>query len=143
MKQISKSTLFALAGFSMCLHGCVTSKIKPLAGVGSDVQTDSSSVRIFLLERDIPQDIERLGVVSLSTLNQRPGLNIDQQVKRQLQTDCQRLGANGAYRINDGTYYPGIVSYLVFKYKKSSLTPDGMMSKQELAILVGQNQPSN
>jgi hypothetical protein len=102
----------------MCSHACVTSKIKPLAEVGSSLQTDSLSVRIFLLERDIPKDIEQLGVVSLSTLDQRPSLNTDQQVKRQLQTDCQRLGANGAYRINDGTYSPGIVSYLVFKYKK-------------------------
>jgi len=88
-----------------------------MAQVGSTIQTDSLSVKIFLLEREIPQDIEQLGVVSLS-INSRPGLNIDQQIKQQLRNDCQQLGANGAYRINDGTYYPMVVSYLVFKYKR-------------------------
>ncbi|QHV94571.1 hypothetical protein [Spirosoma endbachense] len=74
-------------------------------------------VKIFLLERAIPQAIEELGVVSLY-VNIRPGLTVDQQVKQQLRKDCQRLGANGAYRISDGTYYPTVVSYLVFRYKK-------------------------
>ncbi|WP_144035939.1 hypothetical protein [Spirosoma fluviale] len=111
-------TLVLFVGFSSCLSSCVTSKIKPLEQVvGAGLQTDSSSVKVFLLERDIPQDIEQLGVVSLS-VNVRPDLNVDQHVKQQLQSDCQRLGANGAYRINDGTYYPLIVSYLVFRYKK-------------------------
>ena len=118
MKQILIITIVFLGGASSCLSSCVTSKIKPLAQVGSGLQTDSLSVKIFLLEREIPQDIDQLGVVSLSVINNRLGLNIDQQVKQQLQKDCQRLGANGAYRINDGTYYPTIVSYLVFSYKK-------------------------
>ncbi|WP_461073986.1 hypothetical protein [Spirosoma horti] len=117
MQQILKKIVVLLTGASICLSSCVTSKIKPLAQVGSGLQTDSLSVKIFLLEREIPQDIEQLGVVSLS-INSRPGLNIDQQVKQQLKDDCQRLGANGAYRINDGTYYPMVVSYLVFRYKK-------------------------
>ena len=117
MKQVLKKTVVLLAGVSICLSSCITSKIRPLAQVGSSLQADSSSVRIFLLEREIPQDIEQLGVVSLA-INSRPGLNIDQQVKQQLKNDCQQLGANGAYRINDGTYYPMVVSYLVFRYKK-------------------------
>lgn len=98
MQQISKKIVVLLAGASICLSSCVTSKIKPLVQVGSGLQTDSLSVKIFLLEREIPQDIEQLGVVSLS-INSRPGLNIDQQVKQQLKDDCQRLGANGAYRL--------------------------------------------
>lgn len=117
MKQILMKIVVLLVGASLCLSACVTSKIKPLEQVGSGPQTDSLSVKIFLLEREIPQDIEQLGVVSLS-VNSRSGLNIDQQVKQQLKNDCQRLGANGAYRINDGTYHPTIVSYLVFRYKK-------------------------
>jgi len=117
MKQVLKKAIVLLAGAIICLFSCVTSKIKPLAQVDGGLQTDSLSVKIFLLEREIPQDIEQLGVVSLS-VNSRPGLNVDQQVKQQLKNDCQRLGANGAYRINDGTYYPMVVSYLVFKYKK-------------------------
>ncbi len=117
MKQMSTGTTLALFIISICLWSCITSKTKPLTQVGSSPQTDSSSVRVFLLERDIPQDIQQLGVVSLS-VNIRPGLNIDQQVKQQLRNDCLRLGANGAYRINDGTYYPTIVSYLVFRYRK-------------------------
>jgi hypothetical protein len=45
----------------------------------------------------------------------------DEFVKKELQKQCQQLGANGAYRLNDG-YYPGTrreeVPYLVFKYAK-------------------------
>ena len=58
-----------------------------------------------------------MGVVAIS-IESRASLTIDEQVKQQLQKDCQRVGANGAYRINDGTYYPQIVSYLIFKYKR-------------------------
>ena len=112
-----KRHLFTLLTMSICLSACITSKVKSLGEVNSVELDNSSSVKIFLLERDVPQDIKRLGVVSLS-VNSRPGLNVDEDVKRQLIKNCQQLGANGAYRINDGTYYPMIVSYLVFRYEK-------------------------
>lgn len=98
------------------LAACVTSRVKPVAQVQSNQASDGSDVKIFLLERDIPTDIEQLGVVTIG-INSRAGLNIDELVKKQLRSDCQRLGANGAYRINDGTYYPLVVNYLVFRYK--------------------------
>lgn len=117
MKQIFRKSVIVLFSISTCISACVTSKIKPIAQVSSGLQTDTSSLKVFLLEREIPQDIEQLGVVSLS-VNSRSTLNIDEQVKQQLRKNCQQLGANGAYRISDGTYYPLIVSYLVFRYKK-------------------------
>jgi hypothetical protein len=117
MKRFFSQFQFLLIlGVWSCLISCLTSKIKPIHQNGISM-ADTSGVTVFLLERDIPQDIERLGVVSIS-VNSRPTLTIDEQVKQQLNKDCQRLGANGAYRVNDGTYYPLIVNYLVFRYKK-------------------------
>lgn len=117
MRKKSGTALISLFLVSACLSACVTSRIRPLAPVNGDAQTGASSVKIFLLERDIPQNIEQLGTVSIS-VNGRPTLGVDEEVKQQLRKDCQQLGANGAYRVNDGTYYPLVVSYLVFRYKE-------------------------
>ncbi|GAB3270959.1 hypothetical protein GCM10027347_41960 [Larkinella harenae] len=116
MKQFVKISVIPVLVFGVGLSSCVVSKFKPLSQV-SGVEADSSSVTVFLLERDIPQDIEKLGVVTIANI-ERATVNTDKHVKRQLQKDCQRLGANGAFRVNDGTYHPAIVNYLVFKYKK-------------------------
>jgi hypothetical protein len=117
MNQISRSLIVALIGISACLSACVTSRVKPISQVSKGTGADASSVKVFLLERDIPQDIEQMGVVAIS-IDSRASLTVDEQVKQQLQKDCQRVGANGAYRINDGTYYPMIVSYLIFRYRR-------------------------
>lgn len=117
MKQILRRLVIALIGASTCLSACITSQVKPISQVSNGSGVDATSVKVFLLERDIPPDIEPLGVVAIS-IDSAPSLTIDDQVKQQLQKDCQRVGANGAYRINDGTYYPMIVSYLIFKYNK-------------------------
>ena len=117
MKKNPATILIASLLVSACLSACLTSRIRPIAPVNGDAQTGASSVKIFLLERDIPQNIEQLGTVSIA-VNSRPTINIDEQVKQQLRKDCQKLGANGAYRVNDGTYYPLIVSYLVFRYNE-------------------------
>ncbi|MVM39219.1 hypothetical protein GO730_19450 [Spirosoma sp. HMF3257] len=117
MKEILGKLLVIMISVSISLSSCITTRIKPLIPVGNELQGDTLSVKIFLLERDIPNDIDQLGVVSIS-VNSRPTLSIDAQVKRQLRKDCQQMGANGAYRINDGTYYPTVVSYVVFRYKK-------------------------
>ena len=102
---------------NLLLTSCVVSKIKPINEVSSTNNPAILSPTVFLLERDIPQDIERLGIVTIA-LNSRATLNVDSYVKEQLAKDCQTLGANGAYRVNDGTYFPNIVSYLVFRYRK-------------------------
>lgn len=115
MKPTHTSLFILLAGLIIGLSSCVTSRIKPYTQVSATSKQDTSSVKIFLLERDIPQNIERLGVVSL-TINSNAGMNMDKFIKDRLRKDCQRLGANGAYRTNDGTYIPFVVSYLVFRY---------------------------
>lgn len=117
MKHVLIRLSFISLLINICLSACVTSKTKSIDQVSGNLPADMSSLRIFLLEKEIPQDIEQLGVVALS-VNSRPTLNTDEEVKLQLRKECQRLGANGAYRISDGTYYPLVVSYLVFKYKK-------------------------
>ncbi|OZI07395.1 hypothetical protein BWI93_15390 [Siphonobacter sp. BAB-5385] len=117
MNQPYKLWIALGIGMAIGLSSCTTSRTKTLAQVSSLAKSDNSPLKIFLLERDIPQDIEQLGVVTI-----RPrfnnGLNMDVHVKQQLRKECERLGANGAYRTQDGTYAPQLVSYLVFKYKK-------------------------
>lgn len=80
---------------------------------------DDSSLTVFLLERDIPLDIERLGVV---TIVNGSVTNVDKGVKQELRKKCQALGANGAYRTLDG-FYPRAYtySYLVFRYKRQNI----------------------
>lgn len=88
--------------------------------IGNATINDTSDIgdttlTIFLLERDIPVEIRRLGVVTIPV-----GAGaIDKSVKKQLRLKCSEIGANGAYRIADG-FYPsaGSIPYLVFKYKK-------------------------
>lgn len=74
-----------------------------------------TTLTIFLLERDIPMEIKRLGVVNIAVGTGA----VDKSVKEKLKQKCQELGANGAYLISDG-FYPsvGLVPYLIFKYKK-------------------------
>ena len=93
------------------------STVRPLTATATTVQLDGSPVNIFLLERDLPKDIERLGIVSILPTSQ-VAIGLDNQVKQQLKEDCKRLGANGAYRISDGTYSSLVISYLVFRYEK-------------------------
>jgi hypothetical protein len=110
-------TCLPLLGLSLlALAACVRTRTQSF---DETMQTlDSAGVTVFLLERDLPASIERLGVVRLTYPSAYAGLNKDVAVKRQLITACQRLGANGAYRTNDGFYPPYSVSYLVFRYQK-------------------------
>ncbi len=107
--------LFMITG--MLAGACVSSRIKPLTQSGNATVDSDTSLTVFLLERDIPQTIEKLGVVAIR-IETRTDFVVDEQIKQRLRRDCQQLGANGAYRINDGTYYPNIVNYLAFRYKK-------------------------
>lgn len=101
------------------MMGCATSNTIPVSEAGIVNPMDTSGVTIFLLERDIPPTIKKLGVVSIPFQLTTFNINrIDGIVKAKLNESCQKIGANGAYRINDGSYYPKIISYLVFRYDK-------------------------
>ncbi|WP_425290898.1 hypothetical protein [Spirosoma linguale] len=112
---------------SMGATSCITpkSRVVPAKNIIVNTQTKSDKslgnptfpVTIFLLERDIPSVINRLGVVRI--VADRNYLNVDSTVKQELQRRCKELGANGAYRLSEG-YYPGNrpeIHYLVFKYE--------------------------
>lgn len=107
----------ALLLLGWILIGCVTTQVISAdnSTVSNISSTSDTTLTIFLLERDIPMEIKRLGVVTIPI----GASTIDKVVKEKLKLKCQELGANGAYRISDG-FYPsaGIVPYLVFKYKK-------------------------
>ncbi|WP_111630597.1 hypothetical protein [Larkinella arboricola] len=75
------------------------------------------SVSVFLLERDLPREFERRGVVAITPPALTPA-DLAQWVNQQLQEECQKRGANGAFRVNEGTYPPYVIRYLVFKYDK-------------------------
>lgn len=115
MNQPYKLWIALGIGVTIGLSSCATSRTKTLAQVSSLSSSDSSALKVFLLERDIPQTIEQLGVVNIQP---RYSINIDEDVKQRLRKECQRLGANGAYRTQDGTYPPHVISYLVFRYQK-------------------------
>ena len=80
---------------------------------------NTPELTIFLLERDIPQKMNPLGTVAIpimiSTFTFK---QVDANVKEKLKELCKEAGANGAYRINDGSYSPYVISYLIFKYDK-------------------------
>ncbi len=73
------------------------------------------SVTVFLLERDLPREFERRGIVAITPPAQAPA-DLAHWVKQRLQEESQKRGANGALRINEGTYPPHVIRYLVFKY---------------------------
>jgi hypothetical protein len=105
------------------LLSCTTSRVVPAESsviMASGIPTEKVTypVTVFLLERDIPPVIKRLGVVLISTTDH--GVGVDRVVKRALQKKCQELGANGAYRLNEG-YYPTntlAIPYLIFTYEQ-------------------------
>ncbi|WP_052731129.1 hypothetical protein [Spirosoma radiotolerans] len=107
--------MVALLFLSWTLTGCVTTQVTSADNsTFSNGQVDGdTNLTIFLLERDIPTAIKRLGVVTISVGT----ATTDKMVKERLKLKCQELGANGAYRISDG-FYPnaGSIPYLVFKY---------------------------
>lgn len=107
----------ALLLLSWTLTRCVTTQVTSAANstINDIPSTSDTTLTIFLLERDIPLEIKRLGVVTIPI----GASTIDKVVKEKLKLKCRELGANGAYRISDG-FYPsaGIVPYLVFKYKR-------------------------
>ena len=108
----------------MGLLSCTTSRVVPTENSPINGQTKSADlpgkpsdpITVFLLERDIPPLIKRLGVVLISTTTH--SVYVDRVVKRELQKKCQEVGANGAYRLSEGYYttHTLAIPYLVFKY---------------------------
>lgn len=96
---------------------CLMLTTDPISSIGHGSQPANPPVTIFLLERDLPKEFQRIGIVSISP-SSRSAYFIDNEVKEQLIADCKRLGANGAYRIRDATYDPLVVSYLLFTYER-------------------------
>lgn len=102
------------------LAGCDASfpQYRPIAPpVRTVVPADSASVTIFLLERDLPVTMDRLGTVTIHTYGSIFGIH--RKVEDELQTIGRQKGANGAYRIGHGTYdhdKDGLVTYLLFRY---------------------------
>lgn len=108
--------IIALLFLGWTLTGCVTTQVTSADNstlLGNGQVEGDNNLTIFLLERDIPTTIKRLGVVTISVGT----ATTDKMVKERLKLKCQELGANGAYRISDG-FYPnaGSIPYLVFKY---------------------------
>ncbi|GAB3803309.1 hypothetical protein GCM10028819_33020 [Spirosoma humi] len=109
--------ILALLLLSWTLISCATTRVSSAdnSTIDNSQAANDTSLTIFLLERDIPVEIERLGVVTISVGQ----ATVDKVVKEKLKLKCKELGANGAYRISDG-FYPnaGMIPYLVFKYKR-------------------------
>lgn len=109
-------------GYWVCLlfltAGCITSPFQPIQrSAGTPVSFDSVTVRIFLLERDLPSAFTSVGTVAIHTYDSV--FSIHQKVEAELQKVGRQNGANGAYRIGHGSYDPGkegIVSYLLVRY---------------------------
>ncbi|XAZ82153.1 hypothetical protein A6C57_27885 (plasmid) [Fibrella sp. ES10-3-2-2] len=86
--------------------------------VSTMAPTDSAGVTIFLLERDLPATMDRLGTITIHTYGSI--FSIHQKVEDELQKIGRQKNANGAYRIGHGTYdhdKDGLVTYLLFRYK--------------------------
>ncbi|GAB2562255.1 hypothetical protein GCM10027085_62470 [Spirosoma aerophilum] len=85
----------------------------------SGASVDSALVTIFLLERDLPARMERIGTVTIHTFGSI--YSTHQRVEDELQKLGRQKGATGAYRIHHGTYdhdKDGLITYLLFRYTK-------------------------
>ncbi|MEY4540538.1 MAG: hypothetical protein RLZZ306_2295 [Bacteroidota bacterium] len=103
------------------LSSCISTKMIPVQNnetliVKTFSPIEPSSVTIFLLERDIPLSIERLGVLKIDMTNAMVRFDA---IEEKLRIECAKIGANGAFRLNEGTIITnqgGVISYLCFRY---------------------------
>ena len=111
-------TYCALVIVLLLTAGCVTSQFQPVQQTtNATASGDPATVTIFLLERDLPPTFERLGTVAIPTGQSYFGVH--QRVEDELQKVGRQKGANGAIRIQHGTYEHnerGVVTYLLFRY---------------------------
>lgn len=121
LSQVINHLLDEHTGILMIFIGlvtiCIITTADPISTSRHFTQPMNTPVTIFLLERDLPKEFQRIGIVSISPRS-RSASSIDNEVKDQLLADCKRLGANGAYRISDATYDPLVISYLLFNYER-------------------------
>lgn len=106
-----------LAILLLLTAGCVTSQFQPIQNTTSaTTPTDSATVTVFLLERDLPPTFDRLGTVAIRIETRD---DIHQRVQDELQKVGREKGANGAIRVQHGTYENDgatIISYLLFRF---------------------------
>jgi hypothetical protein len=111
---LSASLLYVIIG---CASFPQYRPIQDTANSGASV--DSALVTIFLLERDLPTRMERIGTVTIHTFGSI--YSTHQRVEDELQKLGRQKGATGAYRIQHGTYdhdKDGLITYLLFRYTK-------------------------
>lgn len=101
--------------------GCASfPQYQPIQGTAnSGASVDSARVTIFLLERDLPTRMDRIGTVTIHTFGSI--YSTHQRVEAELQKLGREKGATGAYRIQHGTYdheRDGLITYLLFRYTK-------------------------
>lgn len=110
------STYGTLATLLFLTAGCVTSQFQPIQNTTAIPPTDSATVTVFLLERDLPPTFERLGTVAVRIETRA---DTHERVQDELQRIGREKGANGVIRVQHGTYEldgVAIVSYLLFRY---------------------------
>ena len=103
------------------LSSCISTKLIPIQSNETQIvknfpPIEPSEVKIFLLERDIPSSIERLGVLKINMTNAMVRFDA---IEEKLRSECAKIGANGAFRLNEGTIITnegGVISYLCFRY---------------------------
>ena len=101
------------------LIGCVTTNVYLFDSPKTYEPVAPSQVAIYLLERDIPADAERLGTVAVKF----PTTSSDAQIQQEVKSACARIGATGAIRVNEGTR-PGNregmfqITYLAFRTRE-------------------------
>ena len=103
------------------LSSCISTQMTHFQGDESQTknnlqQIEPAKVKIFLLERDIPLNFERLGILKIVISSEMANFS---NIEEKLRNECAKIGANGAYRINEGTIFlrgGGTISYLCFRY---------------------------
>ena len=118
MKTVKSACVLGLLLWATA--GCVRSQFQPIQQATTmNAPADSAAVTVFLLERDLPTSMERLGTIAVRVNQTTP--NFHQILLGELQKVARQQGANGAYRLQHGTYEldrVGVVSYLLFRYRK-------------------------
>ena len=101
------------------LMGCATASVSLFDPQKTYEPVAFDQVLIYLLERDIPADAERLGTVAV----QFPIAYSDFEIQRDVKNACAKIGATGAIRVNEGTRptREGMfqITYLAFRTKET------------------------
>ena len=103
------------------LLGCVTASVSLFDPQKAYEPVAVDQVAIYLLERHIPADAERLGTIAI----QFPTTYSDIEIQRDVKNACAKIGATGAIRVNEGTRptHEGWfqITYLAFRIREISI----------------------